>query len=62
DIAEYLTIHANQTCHGFNKLITPQTVQRWMKTLGYHWKKEPTGQYADGHKREDIVHYHQNIF
>ena len=25
--------------------------------MGYHWKKTPGGQFVDGHKREDVVHY-----
>jgi hypothetical protein len=30
--------------------------------LGYRWTKTPSGQYVDGHEREDIVTYCQNVF
>src|SRR5882762_7323160 len=30
--------------------------------MGYRWKKEPKGQYKDGHEQEDVVAYWQNIF
>jgi hypothetical protein len=33
-----------------------------MKKLGYRWTKDPKGQYVDGHERQDVVHYRQNIF
>ena len=33
-----------------------------MAKMGYCWKKEPNGQYKDGHKHEDVVTYQQNIF
>lgn len=34
-----------------------RTAQRWMKRMGYTWMKERRGQFADGHKREDVVEY-----
>ena len=37
------------------KPITVQTACHWMRMMGYRWKKEPKGQYADGHEREDVV-------
>ena len=33
-----------------------------MSLLGYRWKLESTGQYADGHKQQDVVQYQQQIF
>jgi hypothetical protein len=33
-----------------------------MFRLGYRWREEKKGQYADGHEREDVVTYRQNIF
>ncbi|KDQ12520.1 hypothetical protein BOTBODRAFT_189230 [Botryobasidium botryosum FD-172 SS1] len=33
-----------------------------MKILGYRWKKTPTGQFVDGHERDDVVAYHQLVF
>ena len=33
-----------------------------MKKLGYRWTVIPSGQYVDGHKRVDVVDYHQKVF
>ncbi|KAF8516739.1 hypothetical protein BU17DRAFT_50632 [Hysterangium stoloniferum] len=33
-----------------------------MHKMGHHWKKEPKGQYKDGHEHNVVVAYHQNIF
>ena len=30
--------------------------------LGYRWSRTPTGQYVDGHEREDVIAYRQNVF
>ncbi|KAG2069159.1 hypothetical protein BDR04DRAFT_1022347, partial [Suillus decipiens] len=62
DLVDYLSIPANQATHGFKKTISLKTAQRWMMKLGYRWKKEPTGQYSDGHERDDVVYYRQNVF
>ncbi|KAG0701937.1 hypothetical protein DFH29DRAFT_982561 [Suillus ampliporus] len=34
----------------------------WMKTCGFRWTTAKNGQYIDGHEREDVVNYRQNIF
>jgi hypothetical protein len=62
DIVDYLKDPDIQMYHGFRKSISLATAQWWMKELGYHWKKEPKGQYLDGHEREDVVRYHQDVF
>ncbi|KEP45155.1 DDE family endonuclease [Rhizoctonia solani 123E] len=45
----------------FSKLIdappSMRTAQRWMHRMGYSWKTERRGQFADGHEREDVVDY-----
>jgi len=30
--------------------------------MGYQWQKTPHGQYVDGHEREDMVKYWQEVF
>ncbi|CCO36614.1 hypothetical protein BN14_10756 [Rhizoctonia solani AG-1 IB] len=40
----------------------PRTVQRWMKILGYTWRKELKGQYVDGHERKDVIEYRNNYY
>ncbi|KAH7930139.1 hypothetical protein BV22DRAFT_1079400 [Leucogyrophana mollusca] len=62
DIVDYLSRQDVQKVHGFRKPISLSTAQRWMNKLGYRWKKEPKGQYSDGHEREDVVTYRQKIF
>jgi hypothetical protein len=42
--------------------ISHKTACRYLHTLGFHYKATPKGQYADGHEREDVVLYWQNIF
>jgi hypothetical protein len=44
------------------KPISIQTARRWLKLMGYRWRAEPKGQYVDGHEREDVVRYWQNVF
>lgn len=38
------------------------TAQRWMHRMDYRWGRGPKGQYIDGHEREDVVAYRQEIF
>jgi hypothetical protein len=33
-----------------------------MQKMGYRWTKKLSGQYVDGHKRSDVVHYCQTVF
>ncbi|KAF8156692.1 hypothetical protein B0H34DRAFT_847462 [Crassisporium funariophilum] len=42
--------------------ISISTAKRWMEKLGYRWTIQPSGQYVDGHEREDVVHYRQHVF
>ncbi|KAF9228309.1 hypothetical protein BS17DRAFT_693021 [Gyrodon lividus] len=62
DIVDYLTLPDVQKEHGFMKTISLVTAQCWMEKLDYCWKKEPKGQYSDGHEHDNIVNYCQNIF
>ncbi|KAG1761234.1 hypothetical protein EDD22DRAFT_980306 [Suillus occidentalis] len=44
------------------KTISLATAQHWMKHVGYHWLKTPTGQFVGGHERSDVVAYRQLVF
>jgi hypothetical protein len=44
------------------KTISERTARNWLNKMGYRWKREPKGQYKDGHEWEDVVTYRQNIF
>jgi hypothetical protein len=48
--------------YGIEKLISHKTACRYLNSLGYQYKATPKGQYADGHERDDIVYYRENIF
>ncbi|KAI6106717.1 hypothetical protein EDD16DRAFT_1423969, partial [Pisolithus croceorrhizus] len=41
DLVDYLNVPENQAHLGFSESISLKTAQRWMKRLGYRWKKEP---------------------
>ena len=59
---------------GINKVILPSlrifpskplcepTARRWLIKLGWQHTKIKKGVYLDGHEREDVVSYCQNIF
>ena len=62
DIAEYLKKPEVQSRWNLKKTISKATCERWMKKLGYRWVKKHRGQYVDGHEREDVVKYRQDVF
>ena len=62
DIIEYLKDPEVRSRWGLKKTISHATAKRWMKKIGYRWVKKHRGQYADGHEREDVVNYRQNVF
>lgn len=62
DIVHFLNTPEMKEKFNLKKSISERTVQRWMHKMGYRWKKEPKGQYKDGHEREDVVAYWQDIF
>jgi hypothetical protein len=62
DIVEYMNKDQVKETYGLKKGISLATAKRWMRQLDYRWSKTPTGQYVDGHEREDVVTYRQNIF
>ena len=62
DIVEFSKDNDVQKRYGFTKPICLTTAKHWMSLLGYRWGKEPKGQYQDGHEREDVVEYRQEVF
>ncbi|KAJ7686728.1 hypothetical protein B0H17DRAFT_940191 [Mycena rosella] len=62
DIVKYVHTPEFQARLRAKQNISECTARRWMKKMGYRWKKEPTGMYSDGHEREDVVNYRQNVF
>jgi hypothetical protein len=48
--------------HEIEKKIGLKTAQRYLDALEYRYRTPLKGQYADGHKREDVVNYRDQIF
>ncbi|KIO18904.1 hypothetical protein M407DRAFT_83446 [Tulasnella calospora MUT 4182] len=46
---------------GLSRPISEWTATRWLKKLDYRYRNEKKG-YADGHEREDVVRYRQDVF
>lgn len=42
--------------------ISLTTARRWLIKMGYRWTKTLKGQYVDGHERDDVVQYRQQVF
>ncbi|KAK6969576.1 hypothetical protein R3P38DRAFT_2364312, partial [Favolaschia claudopus] len=62
DIVHYIDRPEVKRRLGLKKGIHLSTAQRWMKDMGYRWKKKPHGQYVDGHERADVVYYRQTEY
>ncbi|KAB5596223.1 hypothetical protein CTheo_208 [Ceratobasidium theobromae] len=61
-ISFFSTPEAEPFTHLLDNLPCIRTAQRWMPILGYKWKTEHRGQFADGHEREDVVDYRTNKY
>ncbi|KAF9510740.1 hypothetical protein BS47DRAFT_1487299 [Hydnum rufescens UP504] len=44
------------------KPLSNHTAHRWMHKLGFHQTILQKGVYMDGHEREDVIHYRNDIF
>ncbi|QRV74793.1 DDE superfamily endonuclease [Ceratobasidium sp. AG-Ba] len=63
DILEYLQRPDVKTRFGLDEPPCLRTAQRWMKEhFGLRWGQDPKGQYVDGHEREDVVDYRNNVY
>ncbi|KAI0718507.1 hypothetical protein C8Q72DRAFT_789107 [Fomitopsis betulina] len=62
DIVEFMANPETITWYGLQKPIGLSTAQTWMHVLDYCWTKAPSGQYVDGHEREDVVTYRDDVF
>lgn len=57
DIVHFLVTPEMKRRLNLKKSIFEHMAQWWMHKMGYLWKKDPKGQYKDGHKCEDVVAY-----
>jgi hypothetical protein len=62
DIVHFLDTPDVKQRYGLKKKISLSTARRWMHMMDYRWTKAPSGQYVDGHEREDVVTYRQSQF
>ncbi|KIM60193.1 hypothetical protein SCLCIDRAFT_16384 [Scleroderma citrinum Foug A] len=62
DLVDFLKVTENRARLGISRPISLATAHRWMKYMGWRWKKEVKGQYVDGHERSDVVAYRQQVF
>jgi hypothetical protein len=62
DIVDYLDKEDVKTRFGMKKTISLATAKRWMHRMDYRWTRNFKGQYVDGHERDDVVWYRQNVF
>ncbi|EIM82662.1 uncharacterized protein STEHIDRAFT_64499, partial [Stereum hirsutum FP-91666 SS1] len=62
DIVDYLARPEVRARHNLKDTVGLSTAKRWMHIMDYRWKKTPSGQYVDGHEREDVVQYRQKKF
>lgn len=47
---------------GRTKTISVSTARRWLIKTGFRWLRNPTGQYIDGHERQDVVQYRDTVY
>ena len=62
DIVDYLVQSEVQQKYELKSSISLATARRWMHMMDYRWTKMPSGQYIDGHERDDVVTYRQTKF
>ncbi|KAF8800309.1 hypothetical protein BYT27DRAFT_7117577 [Phlegmacium glaucopus] len=61
-LVDFLAREDGRSKHGIEKQISERTARRYLNTLGYRWSTPKKGQYADGHEREDVVYYREQVF
>jgi hypothetical protein len=62
DIVEFIGTDEMKTRLKLKKSISERTARRWMNMMQYRWQMEKKGQYSDGHERDDVVAYRQDVF
>ena len=63
DLVDFMDAPEMRLRSGLKKRLDISTAQRWMQKLDYRWTySELKGQYVDGHEREDVVKYRNEVF
>src|SRR6266849_2340561 len=63
NLVDFMDTPKMQLHSGLKNRLDVSTAQRWMQKLDYRWTySELKNQYIDGHEREDVVKYRNNVF
>lgn len=55
-------VHAEKHVNSVSRVLKSRTAANWLNKLGYRYKEVKKGIYKDGHEREDVVTYRQEVF
>ncbi|KAJ7628314.1 hypothetical protein FB45DRAFT_749011, partial [Roridomyces roridus] len=61
-LVEFLAREDIMEKHGIETKISLSTARNYLNELGYRFRVEKKGQYSDGHEREDIVYYRDEVY
>ncbi|KAJ6519197.1 hypothetical protein C8R45DRAFT_918270 [Mycena sanguinolenta] len=61
-LVNYLSREDVMEKHGLDKKISIRTARKYLHELGYRFKVEKKGQYCDGHERDDVVYYREEVY
>jgi hypothetical protein len=62
DVVFYLDQPEIKERFGISKAISERTAQRFLNVMSYRYGKEAKGMYSDGHERDDVVQYRNDVF
>ncbi|KIJ52407.1 hypothetical protein M422DRAFT_156698 [Sphaerobolus stellatus SS14] len=62
DVYRFLAQPETMIRFNLKKAPTERTARRWLKVMEYRYGTGKNGMYIDGHEREDVVEYRNNIF
>ncbi|KAF7317298.1 hypothetical protein HMN09_00465300 [Mycena chlorophos] len=61
-LRQFLSTPEFKERHGITREISHATACSFLRELGYRFRCPKSGQYVDGHEREDVVEYRNNVY
>ncbi|KAJ7107697.1 hypothetical protein C8R44DRAFT_637271, partial [Mycena epipterygia] len=61
-LVDYLSREDVMDKHGLDRKISVRTARRYLHELGYRFKSEKKGQFSDGHERDDVIYYREEVY
>ncbi|KAJ7670285.1 hypothetical protein B0H17DRAFT_948860, partial [Mycena rosella] len=61
-LVDYLSREDVMDKHGLDKKISVRMARRYLNDLGYRFTAEKKGQYSDGHERDNVVYYREEVY